>query len=99
MSRFVEVLEDGFITVTPPKKKPIAKFIIKGGFYVTKSGEIKKIIEQRGDKWVIVSEKDPNKILGTFATEEEAKKRLKQIEAFNNVDKSTIKKLQAKRNK
>lgn len=97
MSRFVEVLEDGFITVTPPNKKPIAKFVIKGRFYVTKSGEIKKIIEQRGSKWVVLSSK--GKVLDELATEEEAKKRLKQIEAFKNMDKSVVKQLRAMRNK
>uniref|UniRef100_A0A6M3KA45 Uncharacterized protein n=1 Tax=viral metagenome TaxID=1070528 RepID=A0A6M3KA45_9ZZZZ len=53
------------------------------------------MIEQRGSKWVIVSEK--GKELGIFDSEEEAKKRLKQIEAFKHMDKSTAKKLIQKR--
>ena len=39
------------------------------------------MIRKEGDKYVIKS-KDGSKNLGEYATEEEAKKRLKQIEFF-----------------
>lgn len=36
-------------------------------------------IVERGGKWVLLSKKDPNKVLGTFTTKEEAEKRESEI--------------------
>lgn len=41
------------------------------------------IIRKEGDKWIIYS-KDGKKKLGTFTSEEQAKKRLQQIEFFKH---------------
>lgn len=44
------------------------------------------MIIKQGDKFVIKSE-DGSKTLGTYATKEEAEKRLKQIEMFKAMKK------------
>jgi hypothetical protein len=44
------------------------------------------MIEERNGKWVVLSH-DGSKVLGTYATEAEAKKRLAQIEMFRHQDK------------
>lgn len=48
------------------------------------------MIRKVGSKWKVMSES--GKVLGTYDTEEEAKKRLQQIEMFKAMDKAKRKK-------
>lgn len=50
------------------------------------TGDVQKVIEKRGDKWVVIHchGKDKGKILGSFDTEKEAIAQHRAIELHKN---------------